>query len=294
MPDQLIHDRLQEKSIILMDGATGTELQRRGFELQSPGWSATAIREAPEILLSIHHNYVGAGAEILTTNTFRTHSRNLKETIWANDARQLTIDAVEIARQASNGLAYLAGSIAPLEDCYSPELTPSESELEAEHALMIENLLAAGVDFLLCETQITIREASILAKLCQRSRAPFMISFTCGRDGKLLSGESLAEAVKSVMYFGPEAILVNCIPIDEVLPALQKIHKTAPEMVLGAQANTGRLGSDGTWESTEGEYPAVYAEFAMTWKEFGARLIGGCCGTGSRHIKFLSETVCVD
>ncbi len=292
MPDQPIQDRLQSKGIILMDGATGTELQRRGFELNSPGWSAAAIRKAPETLLSVHRDYVEAGSEVITTNTFRTHSRNLAETPWLNEAKQLTADAVELARQASDGKAYLAGSVAPLEDCYSPKFTPSEAEIEEEHSLMVRNLLDAGVDFLLGETQITIREASILARICQKSGAPFMISFTTGRDGNLLSGESLADAVRSVTPFDPVAVLVNCIPIDEVLPALQEINTVATERPLGAQANTGRLVSGGTWESTEGEYPAVYAEFASFWKEFGARLIGGCCGTRPDHIRHLNETLC--
>lgn len=284
-------------SILLMDGATGTELQRRGFELTAPGWSATAIREAPETLLEIHQDYVNAGAEIITANTFRTHARNLKETEWKNDACLLTQEAVEIARQAANELTYIAGSVAPLEDCYSPQLTPSKTELEEEHTQHIQNLMNAGVDVVLIETQITIREAFIAASCCDRLGVPYMVSFTCGRDGNLLSGEPLDQAILNVVPFSPEAVLFNCLPVDEVAAKLELVRKlnespsTDSSIRSGAYANTGRLCSDGTWESTEGAYPAVYAEFAATWKELGIKLIGGCCGTTPKHIESIYKAV---
>ncbi len=290
-------ERVNEDPIILMDGATGTELQQRGFELASPGWSAAAIRETPETLLEIHQDYVNAGAEIITANTFRTHARNLQETMWKNDARLLTQEAVDIARQASNKFTYVAGSVAPLEDCYSPQLTPSKTELEVEHSQHIQNLVEAGVDVVLIETQITIREAFIAASCCDQLGVPFMVSFTCGRDGDLLSGEPLDQAILEVLPFSPEAVLFNCLPVDEISAKLDVVIKLNESSRMGsrirpgAYANTGRLMRDGTWESTEGEYPAVYAEFATTWKELGIKLIGGCCGTTPEHIESVHKTL---
>ncbi len=290
-------ERMNEDSILLMDGATGTELQRRGFELTSPGWSATAIRDAPETLLEIHRDYVNAGAEIITANTFRTHARNLKNTEWKNDARLLTQEAVEIARQAATEFTYIAGSVAPLEDCYSPQLTPSKTELKEEHTQHIQNLMNAGVDVVLIETQMTIREAFIAASCCDQLGLPFMVSFTCGRDGALLSGEPLDQAIVSILPFSPETVLFNCIPVDEVAAKLELVRKlnehpsAASPIRTGAYANTGRLCSDGTWESTEGEYSAVYAGFAATWKELGITLIGGCCGTTPKHIESIHKAL---
>src|SRR5207253_2975605 len=109
---------------ILLDGATGTELERRGFALEKPGWSARAIDEAPELLQTIHRDYVEAGAEIITANTFRLHRRNLAA--WGAEEEQprLVGKAVELARRAAGGRALVAASLAPLGDCYSPDEVP--------------------------------------------------------------------------------------------------------------------------------------------------------------------------
>lgn len=283
-------ERLQSDKILILDGATGTELERRGFQLNAPGWSASAIREAPELLLEIHGDYVDAGAEIVTANTFRTHARNLLETQWAGESQALTKEAVLIARQAA-GEAYVAGSIAPLEDCYSPQLTPSQEHLEREHQQMIENLIATGVDLIIVETQLTIRESETIARICSSQQIPFIASFTCGREGHLLSGESLTMAARAVLEYSPAAIMVNCLPVEEVLDSLIELRSVDSQIPLGAYANSGRLRSDGTWETTQGINPAVYAEFAQTWKEFGIRIIGGCCGTSTKHITCLKEMV---
>lgn len=291
MSHQSLEERLQSGKLLLMDGATGTELQRRGFQLESPGWSASAIRERPDLLEQIHRDYFEAGAELVTANTFRTHQRSLSETRWKAESRVLTLEAVEIARRAVNNRAYLAGSIAPLEDCYSPQLTPSESELFTEHKEIARNLADAGVDLILVETQITIREAVLAASAAASVNVPFAVSFTTNGKGQLLSGEPLADAMREVIAVKPLAILVNCVPCDEVLSNLEVMFESYPDVVLGAYANTGRLRTDGTWELTAGGNPAVYAEFMQRWKEFGIQLVGGCCGTGPAHVEALYKRV---
>lgn len=287
-------DRLQDDSLLFLDGATGTELERRGFSLVAPGWSATAIEESPELLIEIHREYMQAGSNIVTANTFRTHARNLSGTRWSGQARALTERAVTLARSGIQGMAYVAGSVAPLEDCYAPELTPSNVELLTEHRAHVRNLADAGVDLLLIETQITIREALTAATACREIGLPFLVSFTVGRNGALLSGESLEEAARELIPFKPSAVLVNCLPAMEVLGRLQALRAVAEALPLGAYANTGRLLGDGTWEATESVNPAVYAEFAAEWKEFGIKLLGGCCGTSPLHVEHLIKRLCAD
>lgn len=294
-PKRSFEARLNSGPPVFLDGATGTELERRGFSLASPDWSAAAIRRAPELLAEIHRDYAAAGAELITVNTFRTHPRNLKGTAWNGLAEKLTREAVQIARSAVPEHCYIAGSLAPLEDCYSPELTPPWPELVREHETMVESLVAAGVDVVLIETQITMRESLAAARCCRTAGVPFCVSFTLDRAGHLLSGDSLVETVNRVLPYDPLAILVNCIPADEVMPAMLQIQAaggTRPQtggFALGAYANTGRLSSAGTWESTECENPAVYAGYAQQWKEFGFRLIGGCCGTTPEHISLAAS-----
>ncbi|MCA9079378.1 MAG: homocysteine S-methyltransferase family protein [Planctomycetaceae bacterium] len=290
----LIH-RLTQPEPLLFDGATGTELQRRGFPLAGPAWSAAAILEAPDLLRQIHADYVAAGADILTANTFRTHSRNLREAGLDKRAAELTYRAVDLARAAAAEGTLVAGSIAPLEDCYAPDRTPDTSALIAEHQEHAENLRAAGADLLLVETQITIREAVAATAAALSTGLPVLTSFTLqhglpGTSPSLLSGESLQQAANQVIKVGALGILLNCIPADEILPALRQIG-CSPAIPLGAYANTGRMLPDGTWASTTAENPAVYAEHATAWKAAEIRWIGGCCGTTPRHISAVRKAL---
>ena len=108
-----------------MDGATGTELERRGVDTSSPIWSALALLDSPKLLEQIHLDYLKAGAEMLIANTFRTQRRSLEKVGMGDQAAQLTALAVSIAQGAvrkSGKQAFVAGSMAPLEDSYKPYL----------------------------------------------------------------------------------------------------------------------------------------------------------------------------
>ena len=282
---------LEESGSLVLDGATGTELERRGFPLCTPGWSAAAIEQAPELLRQIHEDYVTAGAKLITANTFRTHARSLSQTPWANRAREMTQSAVRIARQAAGKKALVAGGIAPLADCYSPELTPARLDLIGEHRELIRHLAEAEVDVLLIETQLTICESTIIAELAAETAIPFLISFVIGRNGQLLSGEPLGEALRAMKQFAPLGCMLNCLPADEVEVAQSCLDEDVKGRLIGVYANTGRLRRDGTWESTASRNPAVYADFAARWNELGLRLIGGCCGTTPEHITLVTKMV---
>ncbi|WP_437228020.1 homocysteine S-methyltransferase family protein [Planctomicrobium sp. SH661] len=283
--------RLESSSPLLMDGATGTELSRRGIDLNTPSWTAGVILDNPEVLWQIHRDYAEAGSELVTANTFRTHARSLESIGQSSSANDLTRRAVEIARDAVGEEVYVAGSIAPLEDCYSPQLTPHDHALRAEHAAMANSLATAGVDIILVETQLTIREGRIAAEAAASTGLPFCISFVCGPAGHLLSGESLLEAYLAVRPFEPAAFLINCIPVEEVLPDLTPILAQPGRFRVGAYANTGRLLPNGSWESTEGKLPAVYAGYAESWINAGLSLIGGCCGTTPEHISSIRNCI---
>lgn len=271
-----------------MDGALGTELQRSGFDLSGPSWTALANRDAADAILQIHRAYVLAGAELLTANTFRCHARNLgRDEPLACDLIQR---AVETARQASRGSAWVAGSQAPLEDCYSPKLAPPTSMLEREHGQMSERLAAAGVDLILVETQNNVREAVIATRAARATGLPVITSLVCDQEANLLSGESLETAARQIGPLTPVALLVNCLPVLAVLPALKTIrsHFTG---LSGAYANTGQLDPSGQWVATEAVKPACYAQQVALWLDRGARVLGGCCGTTPNHIAALHDTL---
>lgn len=277
--------------MIILDGALGTELTRRGENTNLPLWSARALMDAPQVVAQIHADYLAAGAEVLTANTFRTNFRTFEHAGLPNPhtlARDLTFKAVALAKNAGN--AKVAGSLAPLEDCYTPELVPDDETLAREHAEHAINLSEAGCDLILVETMNTIREAVAGAKAAAQTGKPIWVSFTLNEHNDLISGEKLADAVQAVLPFNPQAILVNCIPVAQIAGALRVLRRAAPAALpIGAYGNVGHVDDVAGWTLTHAVTPSAYAQAAQEWRKIGATIIGGCCGTTPAHIEALKE-----
>lgn len=288
-----LRERLAAGPPILLDGALGTELERRGAPSTLPLWSTHALLHRPALVGEIHREYVAAGAEILTANTFRTQYRTLARAGLAERAASLCAEAVALARAAVAAAGrdeddvWVAGSAPTLEDCYRPDLVPDDAALAREHAWHAQNLARAGADLLLCETLNTVREARAAATAARDSGLPFLVSFVCGPGAALLSGEPLLRAVEAVAGLGPEAILVNCLPLADAeacVPALS--DSGLPWGVyanLGAPAETGGTG----WVAGD-EAPRAFAEATAGLVAKGARVLGGCCGTRPAHVTALA------
>ena len=217
MNTRQLTDRLRAGPPMVLDGAMGTELERRGYRTSLPLWSAMAAIEVPQLVHQIHTDYIEAGADIITANTFRTTDYTLAKEDKAQLAQPLTTLTVELAQEAiaqSGREVLLAGAIAPLEDCYSPDLVPDKKVIHDAYTQQIENLSSAHVDFILAETMINLQEASTLASLVADHHMPFMMSFTADVYGNLLDGTPLSKAVEVVASYHPLALLVNCRPLS--------------------------------------------------------------------------------
>jgi len=284
-------ERLVDPRPILLDGATGTELERRGVDTSTPIWSAMALLDSPKLVERVHRDYLEAGAEVIITNTFRTHRRNLEKIGMGDEAARLTTLAVAIAQKAvraSGRRAYVAGSMSPLEDSYSTEKPlPRETYLR-NHTEMGRNLAAAGVDLLLIETMKDIVEAEAAAEAAAATGLPFGVSFICKPDGKLLSGESIADAVKAVEKHGPSFLGINCTLAPTLDVALKQL-RAATKLPTSVYANSGHTEDHKTWVKTDAKQPEAYAQFAEDWLKLGAHLVGGCCGTRPEHIAAIRQ-----
>jgi len=284
--------RWSEGATVILDGAMGTELQRRGVETRLPLWSTWALLEAPEVVRTIHRDYVEAGADIITTTTFRTHRRSLAEEGMGDRAEELTRLAVELAAGVRDELGaeiLIAGSIAPLEDCYHPERVPPPDRLRTEHQEIAENLARAGVDLILVETMGTLEEIQAASEAARSTGIPFIVSAIARDDGELLGGQSLAEMVPLVEPLGPLALMVNCGNHRVVTTALRKLSAAKPTVPLGGYANMGSPAEDEGWSFTDELSPGRYVDVAREWVRLGARSLGGCCGTTPAHIKALAD-----
>lgn len=279
-----------QPSLTLLDGAMGTELTRRGIDTHLPLWSARALIDCPEVVQQIHQDYAAAGAQVLTTNTFRTNRRTLDRAGLGDRMRELTHTAVQLARHAATSTRQVAGSLAPVEDCYTPDLVPEDAALHAEHDELARYLAEAGCDLLLVETMNTIREAVAAARAAAKTGLPLWVSFTLNANNHLISEESLDQAIQAVLPFQPSAILVNCIPVAQVHAALALLRQHVPANVrYGAYANVGHVDDAVGWTLTHAVTPSQYRETANGWRTLGASIIGGCCGTMPAHIEALRD-----
>jgi S-methylmethionine-dependent homocysteine/selenocysteine methylase len=286
---------------IRLDGATGTELERRGVFTGLPLWSTHALIDAPEAVGEVHASYVRAGAEMITANTFRTQARTLARAGLEEGAdRRLTRLALSLARdaaheaeRASSGSreegrrCWIAGSLPPLEDCYAPERVPDARSLEREHGRQAELLAEGGADLILIETMNSLREAEAACRAAQRTGLPFIVGFVAWTRDSLLSGESLSDSSRHMLELGARAVGVNCFP-----PSLLSDHLEVLGQIGGplwVAPNLGTPDEATGFLRSEERSPSDLAESLAPWlARRDLRLVGGCCGTGPEHVRAIA------
>ena len=265
----------------ILDGAIGTELSSRGLTLEPPDWSARAIGQAPGLLAQIHAEYGRAGATLHTANTFRTQPQAMGAG-WTSALEA----AVRIARDAVPTGCLVLGSMAPIEDCYRPDLSPGASA-RRQHGEIASALATAGCDVLLCETFANGEEAMVAAEEAVATGLPAWLSLTAGPFGDLLTPAELAQIGKDALSTGVERILVNCVAATQIGPYVEAI--SALDAPIGVYANAGREDEALGWGAMSPRAAQAFAALGERWKDAGASVIGGCCGTGPLHIQALAD-----
>jgi S-methylmethionine-dependent homocysteine/selenocysteine methylase len=295
-----VREWLNSGTPLVLDAAMGSDLDRRGLPTMLPLWSAVGLLERPDLVRQIHVENLLAGADIITTDTFRSTAHTLRKAgIDAAGATELDLVAVRLAvearAEAGRPRAWIAGSIAPLDDCYLPTFeTPPEVAL-AEHRAQADNLAVAGVDLIMVETMPTATEAEIALRAAVETGRPASVGFVCARPDRgepvrLLSGETLDDAVARVSSLAPAAIFVNCSAPPVITAALRELRGLTA-LPIGAYANVGHVDDRRGWSPDGGITGERYAEHAAEWIALGARVVGGCCGTHPEHTAALRHLI---
>jgi len=290
---------LERAEPVLLDGATGTELLRRGVSTKLPLWSARAlVDEAGErALRAIHEDYARAGADIIVSNTFRTNIRALDRAGRKSDWSKLNRRAVQAARDgvaASGASTLVAGGLAPLEDCYSPELVPEYDVCYDEHRRQAELLTQLGVDLILIETMNCAREAKAALRAAAGTGVDVLISLCPKPPAQLLSGEKLDEVVPEILDVGGEnlkGILMNCATPEIMETCYPKLTALAAGIPHGLYPHIGEPDDTVGWRLPPEEEPGPFADRLLKWIGSGARFIGGCCGTTPEHIDAVKRRI---
>ena len=296
-----IQSRLTKGDRLLLDGATGSELQRRGVNVSkgvtSEGglgaWSATAMGDAPELVREVHEDYLREGADIITTNSFWTNRERLGMVGLADKMEEYTHLAAEIACEARDRLnpqAYVAGSMAP----------PGGGDLTKEFTDQSAVLAAAGVDVILLEYVGAVADCVLAVQAVSGTGLPIFLGLKhVTLEGTNSAGETFEKLADALEGHKVDAVLPMCSRPEEISASLPKL-RAAFDGPVGAYANIGYNQAAGRPEfpkrqwhviETDDYPPDRYAEFARAWLDMGAQIIGGCCATGPEHIAAIRPVV---
>ena len=289
--------------IRILDGGMSRELQRLGAELKQPEWSALALINAPDIVRQVHAEFIDAGADVVTTNSYALVPFHIGEERFRKDGASLIALSGRLAREAADGSGRqvtVAGSLPPIFGSYEPQNFDA-SRVQDYLGVLVENL-DPFVDVWLGETLSLIAEGEAVRQAVAKTNKPFWISFTLdddtaqvnGAEPKLRSGETVRAAAEWAAGSGAGALLFNCSKPEVMKAAIETAAATFKEkdasLEIGVYANAFE-GEQGETAANEGLHSTradltddIYSRFACTWADAGATMIGGCCGIGAAHI----------
>ncbi len=277
---------MAEHGGLLFDGAVGSLLYERGvFVTQSFDYACVT---EPELVRAIHEDYVRAGAQVLTTNSFGANRLKLARHGLGDEGAAINRAAVMLAREAAGGQAHVGGSVGPSGLTFDALAGPEGARAEAALAQHIEQLLDAGADLLVLETFGILAELENAVRLArERTEKPVVASFTFGPDG-LGAGMQTPETVaRRLVEAGADVVGANCGGGPDLIFRVSTPMVGCGKPVL-AQANAGRP------ETVDGRTiylanPEYFGVFARRLFKAGVRAVGGCCGTGPEHIRRMAN-----
>ncbi|MGI6007153.1 MAG: homocysteine S-methyltransferase family protein [Ruminococcus sp.] len=278
------------KSVILMDGATGSNLMAAGM----PQNGATEIwmLEHPDIVQKLQSEYVQAGSQMVYACTFSANRKSLKKHGLEKRTRELNEKLVLLTKNAVDGRAYVAGDLTMTGELLEPLGDMTEEDLVDVYQEQIEALVKSGADLLGVETMMSLNEVLAALKAAEKvCSLPVMCTFTVNEQGRTLYGTDVVEAVPVLEEAGAAAVGINCsLGPDQLLDVVKRLKARATVPVI-AKPNAGlpTLGPAG-----EMIYSMDAETFAVHMKELaeaGAGLIGGCCGTTPAYIRKVKETM---
>ncbi|MDK4742432.1 homocysteine S-methyltransferase family protein [Rhizobium sp. CNPSo 3464] len=295
----------------ILDGGMSRELLRLGAELKQPEWSALALINSPDIVRKVHEEFIAAGSDVVTTNSYALVPFHIGEERFQKNGASLMRLSGQLAREAADAVSnreiLVAGSLPPIFGSYEPQ-NFDPSRVQTYLKVLVENL-APYVDVWLGETLSLIAEGEAVRTAVAATGKPFWISFTLaddeaqvkGSEPKLRSGERVEDAAIWAVSSGAKALLFNCSKPEVMQAAVEtaarvfKDKGSALEIGVYANAFEGEQGdsaaNEGLHDTREDMTSDTYSRFACSWAEAGATMIGGCCGIGAEHIHRLTRAL---
>lgn len=290
----------------------GTLLEDEGHDVSTPLWGSAPLLspQGRERVIGLHRAYVEAGADVIIANTHNAGEAYVRRW-WADPEgqeiaaalgvrspeallRHVNAAAVDAARAAAP--RFVAACLASPDIPYTRKATLSPDEVAAGLRLQLDALRSEAPDLIIFEMCTTVSDLEGVARAWTGAGASgagvgLGVGLVFGADGRLRDGTEAAEAVARLRPAQPDVLFVQCTPYPEVSAALEALRGEANTRLLGAYANDGRGYSEQGWEGERVD-PEAYARCAEAWwRDHGARIVGGCCGTTPDHIRAVAERI---
>lgn len=277
---------IQTHNIVLLDGALGTELDKRGLMARDRN-----NLDAPEVVLEIHQEYVRCGCHVLTTNTLTMNRVFIETHNVGVSVRDVNLAGVELARQAAGNDRYVLGDMSSTGQLLEPYGSYKQEEFYDAFKEQAEILAEANVDGFIIETMIDLAEALCALRACkENSSLPVIVSMafaTEANGGRTIMGNSAAECARKIADAGADVVGANCGDLDpSQMAAVIAVLRSATSVPILAQPNAGKpklVGNRTVFDMSATAFAAGIAECLHS----GARLVGGCCGTSPDHMRAL-------
>ncbi|HEY6750402.1 MAG TPA: homocysteine S-methyltransferase family protein [Rubrobacteraceae bacterium] len=291
-----LQQRFDGGEVVILDGATGTELERRGAPMDDAAWDAAALATHPDMVREVHEDYIRAGVDVIITNTFATARHVLESAGMRGQFRELNIRAVTLAKEArenaADGPVFIAGSISTMSAHDDHNYEPRAEKARANYREQAEVLAESGVDVIALEMMRDIEQTTYAVEAAVAMGLPVWVGFSCKitEEGTVVlwDGEhTLVEALEMIPSLGTSLVSIMHTLTEDTPAALREVSECWSGPV-GAYPHSGEFIMP-NWQFIDMISPEDFATQAQGWLEMGVQLIGGCCGIGPEHIRLLKE-----
>jgi len=301
----------ERQGLLLLDGGLATELQRQGHDLDHALWSAHLLAASPDVIQAAHLSYLNAGADCLLTSSYQATVQGfMQQGLSCKKAEEMLVLTVTLATQArasflaGNGdhnrsRPLVAASIGPYgayladgseyDGCYGL----SRSQLRDFHQPRWALLVESEADFMACETIPSLIEVEAVVELLKQDQElRAWVSLSCGDPQTLCDGTPLRECAALLAECDQVlAVGANCLRPEWVLPIVRSLKRWIPAQEIVVYPNSGETYQAETRSWCGDPEIADFGQQALTWRDAGARIIGGCCRTGPAHIAALRKVL---
>ncbi len=284
---------LQDKEILIADGATGTNLFDMGLSNGASGelWCV----DKPELVRKLHQSFIDAGADILLTNSFSSNHYRFALHQMPQRVTELATAAARLAREIADRTprpVLVAGSMGPTGEMIEPLGECTQREAQTAFEEQATALKSGGADLLWIETMFSEQELAAAITAADAIAIPYVATMTFDTSGRTMMGLSPEQAARNIKHHGsaPAAYGANCGmgPAQLIDTVLGLARGAESGDILVAKGNAGLPSMDAELHVHYDASPREMAEYACLARDAGARIIGGCCGTTGEHLRAMA------